>query len=401
MVKDLLAFILFGLLAGSLAYCVISLIAALRYLGALPPKHGNLPPVSVLKPLAGVDDGLEENLRSFFRQDYPCFEILFAIHTEDDPAGDVVRKLQKEFPGVRSRLLVSGESGCPNRKVNSLQRMRRHAKYGLLVASDSDVYVEKNMLRAIAGELDDVEVGLVTCPYRAVAGRSFWSTLEAIGMNTEFLGGMLTARMLEGMKFALGALVAVKRSVLEELGGFARLQDYLADDFVLGRFVAEAGYRVILSAHTVEHRIGAQSFAVSVSHRLRWNRSTRRSRPLGYCGQVFTNPIALALLLTAVNPVFWPLLILTLVVRIGTACAMADWVVKDPATIRQWYLIPFQDLFSFVTWVAGFFGSAICWRAIKYRVLPDGRLELWHPLDELPRHANPETVELTRSGAGD
>lgn len=397
MIKDLLVFALFGLLAGSLAYCILTLIAALRYLAARPSKCTYLPPISILKPLAGVDEGLENSLRSFFLQEYPEFEILFAIHTENDPAGRVVRRLQREFPKVRSRLVVSGDGGSPNRKVNSLQQMLRHARYEVLVASDSDVYVEKNMLLSIASELDDASVGLVTCPYRAVAGRSFWSVLEAIGMNTEFLGGVLTARMLEGMKFALGALVGIKRSVLEDIGGFSRLREYLADDFVLGQFVAAAGYRVTLSSHPVEHRIGAQSFAVSLGHRLRWNRSTRRSRPQGYCGQVFTNPIALGCLLIALKPPLWPLCALALVIRIGAACTIAEWVLNDTETRRRLYLIPLQDLSSFVTWIAGFFGNAVSWRDIKYRVLSDGRLELWHPVEQLPSPAAAESVELTRS----
>ena len=397
MIKDLLVFALFGLLAGSLAYCILTLVSSMHYLGARRPKGKNLPPISILKPLAGVDDGLAECLRSFFRQEYSEFEILFAIHTEDDPAGGVVRRLQREFPNVPSRLIVSGDGGSPNRKVNSLQKMMRHARYDVLVASDSDVYVEKDMLLAVASELEDPKVGLVSCPYRAVAGRSFWSELEAIGMNTEFLGGVLTARMLEGMKFALGALVGIKRSVLEELGGFSALREYLADDFVLGQFVAAAGYRVTLSAHPVEHRIGAQGFAVSLGHRLRWNRSTRRSRPHGYCGQVFTNPVALGCLLMALKPALWPLFVLALVIRIGAACTIADWVLNDTEIRRRCYLIPLQDLLSFVTWVAGFFGSAVTWRDIKYRVLNDGRLELWHPMEHLPRTPAPETVELTRS----
>src|SRR5689334_13901902 len=169
MIKDLLVFTLFGLLAGSLAYCILTLIASMHYLAARRPKSKNLPPISILKPLAGVDDGLAECLRSFFRQEYSEFEILFAIHTEDDPAGGVVRRLQREFPNVPSRLVVSGDGGSPNRKVNSLQKMMRHARYEVLVASDSDVYVEKDMLLAIASELEDAKVGLVTCPYRAVA----------------------------------------------------------------------------------------------------------------------------------------------------------------------------------------------------------------------------------------
>src|SRR6266581_1655747 len=270
---------------GSLAYCVLTIVAALRYKAVRPPELRARMPISVLKPLAGVDDGLEENLRSFFEQDYPEFEILFAVRNPADPATGVVDRLRAEFPAVPARLIVTGEPPYPNAKVYSLDRMLAAARHNLLVMADSDIRVTPDMLAVIAAEFQDAKLGLATCPYRAVPGRSFWNTLEALGLNTEFIGGVLVARMLDGMKFALGPTIAARRSTLAKIGGFDAVKDFLAEDFVMGKLAAEHGDGVILSSYMIDHCIGAQSLAANLTHRLRWNRSTRRSRPAGYIGQ--------------------------------------------------------------------------------------------------------------------
>jgi ceramide glucosyltransferase len=370
------ALFLLAVVAGSLAYCVLTIVAALRYTAVRPPKLRAAPPISVLKPLHGVDDGLEENLRTFFEQDYPAFEILFAVRNPDDPAIAVAERLRARYPHVPSRLLVTGEPPYPNAKVYSLHLMLAEAQHDLLVMSDSDIRVTPGMLSVIAAEFQDAALGLATCPYRAVPGRSPWSTLEAIGLNTEFIAGILVARMLDGMRFALGPTIAARRSTLAKIGGFDAVKDYLAEDFVMGRLAAERGDGVILSSYVIEHRIGAQPFLANLKHRLRWHRSTRRSRPLGYIGQLFTNPLPLALLLVAAQPSWWPVLAVTAVFRAAAAWATAGRVLRDPLTLRLWFLVPLQDVANFLIWVAGFFGNTILWRGHKYRLLSDGRFQL-------------------------
>jgi ceramide glucosyltransferase len=370
-----LALLLLVLVAGSLVYCVLTILAAVRYRAVRPPELRTAVPISVLKPLAGLDDGLEANLGTFFEQNYPRFEILFAVRSPDDPAIAVVERLRTRYPGVPSRLMVVGEPPYPNAKVYSLDRMLAAAEHDLLVMSDSDIRVTPDMLATIAAEFQAERLGLATCPYRAVPGRSFWSTLEAIGLNTEFIGGVLVARMLDGMKFALGPTIAARRQTLERIGGWDAVKDYLAEDFVMGKLAAECGDGVILSSYAIEHLIGAQPFAANIRHRLRWNRSTRRSRPWGYIGQVFTNPLPPALVLCAVKPEWWPVLAATAVVRAAAGWATAGHVLRDPLTRRLWWLTPLQDVASFLVWMAGFFGNTIVWRGRKYHLLRDGRFE--------------------------
>ena len=371
----MLSWFLLMLVAGSAVYAVLTVVAALRYRAVHPSALHEPPPLSVLKPLAGIDDGLEENLLSFFQQKYANYEILFAVRNPEDPAIALVERLRAQYPTIPSSLMITGEPPYPNAKVYSLDRMLAAAHHDLIVMSDSDIRVDPYMLSTIAAEFQDPSLGLATCPYRAVPGRSLWSTLEAIGLNTEFIAGVLTARMLDGMKFALGPTIAARRETLRRIGGFDAVKDYLAEDFVMGKLAAERGFGVILSSYVIEHRIGGQKLAANLKHRLRWQRSTRRSRPLGYVGQIFTHALPLALLLLALQPSWWLIATIAVVLRVLAAWATAGYVLRDPLTARWWMLVPVQDVLGFVTWIGGFFGNTILWRGRRYYLLADGRFQ--------------------------
>ena len=361
-------------LLGSLVYSVLQIAAALSYLSVRRPAlQSPAEPVSILKPLSGLDLDLESNLRTFFEQEYPAFEVLFAVRSETDLAAPVVERLRLEYPKVPTRLLVTGEPPYPNAKVYSLEQMLRAATNDLVVMSDSDIRVTPDMLRRVAAEFQDEHLGVATCPYRAVSGTSLWSRLEATGMNTDFWGGALVARMLEGMRFAVGPTIVARRRVLDSIGGFARLKDYLAEDFVLGKFAAESGHGVILSSYVIEHHIGSATLKENIAHRLRWMRSTRRSRPAGYVGQLFTMPLPIALLVCALAPAWWPVLPITIAVRALAAYAVS-WKVLQARL--NWLLLPIEDVVGFCFWIMGCFGNTIFWRGRRYRLDSDGRFEL-------------------------
>jgi ceramide glucosyltransferase len=370
---QILSGVFLAILCGSLVYCCMQIVAALRYLQVRPPTLLGTEPISILKPLSGLDLDLESNLRTFFEQDYPSFEILFAVRSESDPAVQVVSRLQREYSRIQSRLVITGEPPYPNAKVFSLECMMAAAGNDLLVMSDSDIRVTPDLLRTAAAEFQDARLGVATCPYRAVPGASFWSRLEATGMNTDFWGGALVARMLEGMRFAVGPTIVARRRVLQAIGGFARLKDYLAEDFVMGQFAADAGHGVILSSCVIEHHIGSATFAENIAHRLRWARSTRRSRPAGYIGQLFTMPLPLALIVCGLSLEWWPVLPVAVAVRAVAAYMVSGRVLSARL---NWALLPIEDLMGFFFWVAGFFGNTISWRGRRYRLSADGRFEL-------------------------
>ena len=386
--------VLGALLLGSLAYTVLSIEAVRRYRLVRPSALQDPPPISLLRPLCGTDEGTEENLRSCFSQDYPRFEVVVAVHRPDDPAVSAFEKVRAQFPcGPDVRLIVAGTPLLPNAKAHSLHRLVAEARNDLLVMTDSDVRLTPDTLRVLAAEFQDPAVGVITCPYRGVAGRSIWSRLEALGMNTEFLGGVLVSRMLEGMKFALGPTIAARREVIESTGGFQQLGEFLAEDFVLGQRAAQAGYRVLLSAHVVEHRIGSQPFLRNFRHRLRWARSTRRSRPAGYWGQVFTNPLPLALLLWIADRHLWPLVILTMALRGVAAWQLSNRVLSQPVSLKNWFLVAVQDLLTLFVWAIAFFGDEIEWGGRTFKLRSDGRFEL------APERANAFGTQSNGSGS--
>jgi ceramide glucosyltransferase len=365
-----------AVLLGSLVYTVLSIVATASYLRSARPRASSpRPPISILTPLAGLDLGLEDNLRSSFEQDYPDFEIVLAVRHETDPAVPVARKLIGAYPSVPARLIVTGDPDCPNAKVFALTAMTAAARHDLLVMNDSDIRIQRDMLQRVAAEFANPRLGLATCLYRAIPGGGWPSRLEALGMNTHFLAGVLVARMLEGVKFALGPSLVVRRVALETVGGWKSLNTYLAEDYVLGNRVFEAGFEVILSSVRVEHRIGSADVAECLLHRLRWARSTRRSRPKGYAGSLFTFPIPIALLLVAILPAAWPALVLTLVLRYIAAWATAGAVLHDRDALRFWWAIPIEDVLAFAVWLAGFFGNRVKWRGRTYIVHADGRFE--------------------------
>lgn len=363
------------LTAGGFAYLILTAIAALRYLQA--PIHGGPPmPISILKPLAGADLGLEENLRSFFTQLYAQpYEILFATRAPQDAAVPIVQKLIAQYPAIPASLIYVGEPLYANAKVWSLQHLARVAKYDVLAMSDSDTRVTPEFLTVIAAEFANPAIHLATCPYRAIAGPSLWSRLEAAGLNTEFIGGLLVARLLEGVRFAVGPTIVARRQAIEKIGGFENLSRYLAEDFVMGQLAAAQGLGVILSRYIIEHRIGSEPWRPNFAHRLRWNRSTRRSRPAGYVGQVFTNPLPWATALLLLYPAWSPLALVTIALRIAVGAHLSVHVLGGR---WSWLNIP-QDFLSLAFWVAGFFGNTITWRDRRYRLHADGTFTLVKP----------------------
>ena len=341
---------------------------------------GPWPQVSLLKPLHGLEPALEANLESFFRQDYPRYEIIFGCRQESDPALDVVQAVRRRYPQVPVRVVFSGEPDRPNAKVCSLERMAEVAGSDYLVISDSDVRVTPQYLRATVRPLLQPEVGMLTCLYRGVPSGGLWSRLEALGMSVEMTAGVVVADMLEGLKFALGPTMAIRRDVLEEIGGFHVLADYCADDFVLGQRVFEAGKQVVLSHYVVHHVAVHQRWLSSLQHQVRWMKSTRFSRPKGHVGTglTFAMPFGLLGLLAGVvmgDPLLGLALLLYAALNRMTEAMLAGWsVVRDPLAMRYFWLYPIRDLMGFFLWCASFFNTCIVWRGERYQLQPGGKM---------------------------
>ncbi len=340
-----------------------------------------LPAVLILKPLYGMEPQLERNLESFFTQDYPDFEIVFGTRSWEDPALAVVERLCERYPQVKTRTVVSGEPFWPNAKVYSLHRMLAGTSAAYCVISDSDVEVRPDFLRNVVPPLLDPKVGLVTCLYQGVPAGDFWSSLEALGMTVEMSSGVLVAEMVDGMRFAMGAVMALRRDALEAAGGVRALADYCADDFLLGRWVARAGYRVVLSHYHVRHVLAERPLAGSFRDQLRWMKSTRFSRPRGHLGSGLTYAVPFGLLALLLG-IAQPALLAVGISLFALACAnrialslLVGWrVMRDPRALRSCWLYPLRDLLGFCLWAASFGGKTFTWRGETYRFGEQGRI---------------------------
>jgi ceramide glucosyltransferase len=333
----------------------------------------HLPSVSVLKPVHGLEAQLEKNIESFFRQDYPDYEILFAADEADDPALDVVREVCARYPHIRTRILVTG-TPWPNPVVYSFHCMAEAAAHEILVTSDSDVEVDSHYLRDIVPPLLDPQVGMVTCVYRGKNAAGFFSGLTAAGMSVEMTAGVLVANLLEGMKFGLGPTTAVRKDSLASIGGYTGLKDYIAYDFAIGNLIAKAGYHVILSGHVIDHVVNQKSFRRMWQNQLRWAQTTRYSRPMGHFGSglIFAVPYGLLGLFAAGLLGHWRIGILLLAAavinRLAEAWLVGWTVVRDPQIRRGLWLYPLRDLLGFAVWFASYLNLRYVWRDSRFEL---------------------------------
>jgi ceramide glucosyltransferase len=334
------------------------------------------PPVSVLKPVRGLDRASYDNFASFCCQDYPEYEVVFAVADESDPATEVVRRLIARHPERSIRLLIGAPDLGSSSKVNKLCRLAREARHDLLVISDSDIRVTPEYLKAVVDPFRDPRVGAVTCLYTGTSDGHLTDDLEALGIATDFTSGVLASWQLEGVRFTLGATMATTRQRLEEIGGFEALVDFLADDFQLGYRIAALGYRVALAPYVVSSECAAETLHDYVQHQLRWSTTVRHSRPLGYGGLLLTHGLPWALAATLAAPtsaVASTYIVGYLTLRALMAWSVATWVLGDVRVLKRWWLLPVRDALAFAVWVAGLFANRIRWRGRAFDVR-QGRL---------------------------
>jgi ceramide glucosyltransferase len=356
----------------SFAYYVVAVIAALRFFRRPDAATSNFtPPLSILKPVYGLDRETYQNYASFCVQNYPDYEILFCVSDDRDPAIPVIAELARNFPERKIKLIVGSEPLGVSDKVNKLCRMVREATHEIVAVSDSDVRVEPQYLRAIAAPFRHPTIGAVTCLYRGLTDDSLAANLEAIGNSTDFTAGVLVAWMLGDVNFTFGATMATTKTRLAEIGGFESLVNHFSDDYELGNRIAARGHRVELSTFPVSIVYPHQTLGDAFRHQLRWNLSIRYSRPAGHLGLIFTQGLPLALLAalfarSAAGAVTWVLGYLVL--RGFSAWVIGVAGMRDTLSRQKIELLPLRDAFAFVVWVASFFPQRIHWRGQEFYV---------------------------------
>jgi ceramide glucosyltransferase len=371
--------VLIGCTLAADAFYILSMLAGFRFFMRREDEREYLPPVSIMVPLYGADFKAYQNYARLCRQNYPDYQIVFGVREADDSSIPIVERLQTDFPERDIALVISSEVIGQNLKVSNLRNMYSRVKHEHVVIIDSDIRVTGDYLRKVIAPLGDPRVGLVTCLYRAAETPDFAARLEAVGITAEFAPGVLMAWMLEGVKFALGSTMATTRARLEAIGGFAALADYLADDFMLGNLIAADGYEVRLSQHVVETAMAPAGFAGMISHQVRWARSTRISRPLGYLGLILTYGTALAVLTVLVDGASsfsLGLLAFTLIVRLTMGWLIGVHWLHDGILKRNFGLLPLRDLLSFGIWCLSWIGTRVEWRGRTFEVTANGKMVL-------------------------
>jgi len=358
-------------------YYGIAIFSCLRFFrSAKSESNGFQPPVSNLKPVRGLDPEAYENFASFCRQDYPDYEIVFCVGDADDPAMPVLEQLKREFPNTQIRIVIGSGRNGTNDKVAKLARLVEEARFEHLVISDSDVRVEPDYLSKLIAPLEDPSVGAVTCFYVPLSETTWVQRLQDIGMLSDFYPGILVAKQLDGVKFALGTTISTTRRHLHEFGGYPRLENQPADDLQVGRLIAEQGHEVVLLPYCISTVPDYQSLRELFFKRLRWITVMRHMRPWGHFGLMFTLGLPWALLAFAVEPAA---VIATaylggyFVARSFLTLLVGPWGLKQRGVWAKLAFIPFWDAMATLIWAVSFTRKSIRWRGRDYRIV-DGNL---------------------------
>lgn len=358
-------------------YYLIALYSCVRFFRARRPAlSGFTPPVSNLKPIRGIDPDAYENFASFCRQDYPEYEIVFCVGGTEDPVLPVIEKLQLDFPQRSIRVLYGSGRTAANDKVAKLARLSSEAKYEHLVISDSDVRVGPDYLRKIVAPLAAPSIGAVTCLYVSTHDGNVVEQLQSIGMMSDFYAGLLVARKLDGVKFALGPTIATTRTRLAEFGGYQKIENQPADDLLVGRLISERGYEIQLSPYTVETVADYASLSDLMQKRMRWLVVMRHMRPWGHLGLLFTNPLPWVVLNLAVHPSLWTAVAFVapyITLRLALTAMIGAWGLDRPDIWRKLFLVPVWDAAAFCMWLASFARNTVKWRGGEY-LIRDGML---------------------------
>jgi len=361
----------------ALVFAAASAAFGWRFLRSLKRRApaASMPPVTVLKPLKGGEEALYENLASFCRQDYPCYQLVFCLQCPEDPALGVVSRLKKDFPDVDMEVVVSKSRIGYNPKVNNMANGYPFAKYDLLLMSDSDILVRPNFLRGMVAPFADPGVGLVTAFYEATGSSGLWGHMEALSINAQFLPQAMCAASF-GMRFAMGAAMMVRRKALEAAGGFHNLADHLADDFWLGESVREAGWTLELADSVVETVPHIDAGGEHFKHLVRWARTIRICQPAGHAASLIQHGFSL---LTLKVLMFGPdartlALLAGIWASKAAASAFLGTALGGRQPLRALWLLPLAEWFSFAAWLGGWGSTRVLWRGELFEVHSKGRL---------------------------
>ncbi|HKJ08959.1 MAG TPA: bacteriohopanetetrol glucosamine biosynthesis glycosyltransferase HpnI [Gammaproteobacteria bacterium] len=366
-----------GVAAVSLGYLLVAVAAMLLWERRRSGPVARTPPMTVLKPLCGSEPELYENLKSFCDQDYPDFQVIFGVRSSDDPALPVVHRLMSEFADRDLQLVIDERVAGDNYKISNVMNMAPLARHDCLVIADSDIRVGPDYLGRLAHALRDPEVGLVTCLYRGHAAGPVWSRLGALFINEWFAPSVLVGRAFGYRAFSFGATMALRREVLDRVGGLESLVSHLADDYLLGERVRGLGLQTVLSTYMVGTTVYEPNLQALWHHELRWARTIRTVQPVGHAFSFITYTIAVSLIGSLVawgTP--WAFGLPAAAFALRSALHLMVSGRRGASALSDLALLPLRDVLSFLVWVMSFGSRRVQWRQQHLSVHTDGSMRL-------------------------
>jgi len=368
-------------IVGGSVYAILCLVALLRFRtrppSSLPSTFSEWPPVTILKPLCGLEKNHRMNLRSVCLQDYPKFQVIFSVQNPDDPVLPLIQEIRQEFGPEKVSVVVENHQVGPNGKINNLLGALPHARYDILVISDSDVRLQQDYLNAIIAPLAEPDVGCVCTLYKATGADRWFEKMELLTFNADFIPSVIFAYVTGASHFCLGPSMALRRSTLEDIGGLEALARYLVEDYEIGRRLRVSGKRVAIVRHFVEIVVDLKDPFQWWNHQIYWDQNTRAARPIGFLASILIRSVPFSLFFAAFHSgdaVGLMVLGGAIGLRLATAAVILRWGLRDKDGLKSIALLPFRDITALFSWFLAFTKKTVTWRGAKFFLTRDGRL---------------------------
>ena len=358
--------------------CLASMMRLRLRRPAVPPHpFTSWPPVTILKPVCGLEKNLRANLRSACIQNYPEFQVVFSVQETDDPAIPLLREIQKEFGPEKVAVAIDGGQTAPNGKIRNLLGGLPYARYDILVISDSDVILKPDYLKAIIAPLADPQVGCACTLYKATGAHTWYEKMELLTLNADFMTNVIFAHVTGASKFCLGASTALRRPSLKEIGGLEALSDYLVEDHEMGRRFWIAGKKIAIVPYFIETIVDLKTPGQWWNHQVYWDQNTRSAQPIGFFGTIVVRSVPFALIFAALrlgDPLGLAVLLAAVFLRLATTGVILGWGFRDQEGLRSLALLPLRDISALGSWLLAFTKRTVIWRNTEFILTRHGRM---------------------------
>ncbi|MEA5532646.1 bacteriohopanetetrol glucosamine biosynthesis glycosyltransferase HpnI [Crocosphaera sp. XPORK-15E] len=374
LINSLQILCLVPILGGSV-FSILTVGTVKRFFKRSPKTLNFTPPVSVLKPVRGLEKNLKRNLRTIATQDYPDYQVIYSVQDPQDPAYPILKEIQAEFGSDRISVVISTVEVGANGKVNNLLGGMEAARHDIIIISDSDTSLQPDYIATIVNPLANPDVGCVCTPFKVTKADSWYEKLELLTMNADFMPSVMFAEVTGASNSCLGPSIAIRRSTLDKLGGLDSLADYLVEDYEIGRRVWTSGQKMVLLPYMIDAVVDLASWRNWWSHQVYWDQNTYLARPGAFIATILIRAIPFALIFALIrgDMIGLGVLIATIIIRLITAAITAQDM-NDQETINSLYLLPFRDAVGLIFWGLAFTQRTVIWRGVEFKLTSHGKM---------------------------